>query len=130
MHGTRQVCSTTRYTDNLGGHMKELETLTFEEKEQLVLHLGRVYRKGRFQAALSFAGMVEDSAADDEDMEVASKIRMILRRMDRKLALILLNDYFEIKEGDWWKGQFSRSTYYRYKCAAMDLLLHGLYQEV
>lgn len=129
MQVTGQACSKARKQYYLGGHMKNLETLSFEEKEQLLMHLGRIYRKGRFQAALSFAGMVEDSAGDDQDLELASKIRMIMRRMDRKFALILLNDYLEIKEGGWWKKEFSRTTYYRYKCIAMDLLLQGLYQD-
>lgn len=120
------MCSSSLYYQP-GGHMENLKTLSYKEKEQLLMHLGRIYRKGRFQAAMAFSGIVEDQAANDEDMEMTAKIRLILQRMDRRFALILLNDFFEIKQGNWWKDHFSRSTYYRYKKNAVDLMLQEIY---
>lgn len=112
----------------IGGSMEQLSTLSYQEKEQLLHHLGRIYRKGRFQAAIACSGMVEDQEGDDQDMELTARIRLLLQQMDRRFALILLNDFFELKQGDWWKPHFSKSSYYRYKKAAVDLLLEEILQ--
>lgn len=110
-----------------GGHMEDVVELTFQEKEQLLYHIGKLYRKGMFQNALRFQGMVEDCDMQESGMEFASRIRLILRSMDREDALIVINDFLEIKKSDWWKPQYARSTYYRRKRLAMDAFLRCLY---
>lgn len=110
-----------------GEIMEDVTTLSFQEKEQLMYHIGKLYRKGMFQSALRFQGMVEDCDADESGVEFASRIRLILRRMDREDAFLLLNDFLEIKKNDWWKSQYTRSTYYRRKRLAMDAFLRCLY---
>lgn len=112
-----------------GGPMEKLNTLSYQDKEQLLMHLGRVYRKGRFQAEIAMKGIVEDCSANDQDMELAAKIRLLLQQMDRRLALILLNDFFELKQGDWWKQHFAKTTYYRYKKVAIDHILQEIYED-
>lgn len=109
------------------GHMEDVTELSFQEKEQLLYHIGKLYRKGMLQSALRFQGMVEDCDADECGMEFASRIRLVLRRMDREDALILINDFLEIKKKDWWKQEYARSTYYRRKRLAMDAFLRCLY---
>jgi len=109
--------------------MEKLQNLTNQEKVQLMHHLGKMYRKGRLQTVMALQGMVEECDKDDADMEIASRIRLILRRMDQRHALILLNDFFEIKERGWWKERYSHTTYYRCKKDAVNLLLAQLYTE-
>lgn len=113
----------------IGGNMEKLQYLTYQEKEQLCAHLGKMYRKGMFHTGLVIHGMVMDQLADDADIDVAAHLRMILLRMDQRYALIILNDFLEIKEGGWWKEYYSRSSYYRYKKLAVDALLAQLYME-
>lgn len=110
-----------------GGCMKNLSTLTLQEKEQLMMHLGKLYRKGMLQVNLSFQGMVEDRNGDASDIEIASRIQLIMRQMIREQALLLLNDYFEIKKSDWWKKQYTQSMYMCTKSLAMDEFLRCLY---
>lgn len=110
-----------------GEYMEDVTSLSYQEKEQLLYHIGKLYRKGMFQGKLRFQGMVEDCDAEESGVEFASRIRLILRRLDREEALILMNDFLEIKKNDWWKLQYSRSTYYRRKRLAMDAFLRCLY---
>ena len=109
--------------------MEKLQNLTYREKEQLCVHLGRMYRKGMLHTTMAIHGMVEDQISDDADMDVAAHLRMILLLMDQRYALIILNDFLEIKESGWWKKYYSRTSYYRYKKLAVDALLAQLYME-
>lgn len=107
--------------------MVELKTLSYDEKVQLLTHLGSVYRKGCVQASLCLQGMVEDCDMNYSEMELSSKIKLILRRLCKEDANILINDFFEIKKSNWWYELYSRSTYYRAKSCAMDEFLRCLY---
>lgn len=110
-----------------GGAMKQLEHLSEAEKDQLMVHLGRIYRKGALQLQLGLHGMVEDCEADRSDLEIASRIRLILRGMEKQEALILIQDYFEIRKSDWWKELYSQETYLMKKRCATDAFLRCLY---
>ncbi len=109
--------------------MDSIMKLSFREKEQLCMHLGKMYRNGRFQTTMVLYGMVAECGSEGADIDIASRIRLILMRMDQRYALIILNDFLEIKGSGWWKSQFSRSTYYRYKKLAVEALLAQLYME-
>lgn len=107
--------------------MEKLDTLSAQEKEQLIRCLGEVYRKGSFHDTKRLQGMVEDSHTQNNEMEVTAFLQLLLGQMNRKYAMIILNDFFEVKERGWWHSMYSRSTYYRCKKAAVDLLLNQLY---
>lgn len=106
--------------------MEKLNTLSTQEKEQLIYYLGKVYRKGSLYEHGATC-MVEDNDTMNDDMEISAFLRLLLSKMNRKYAIIIINDFFEIKERDWWHSMYSRSSYYRCKKAAVDLLLTQLY---
>lgn len=107
--------------------MEKLNQLTGKEKEQLLRCLGSMYRKGSFHENEMLQGMVEDSQTKNNEMEVTAFLQFILGKMNRKYAMIILNDFFEVKDRNWWHSMYSPSTYYRCKKAAVDLLLNQLY---
>lgn len=109
------------------GCMEEISRLTYEEKEQLIMHLGRIYRKGMFQRAISMQGIVEDKEGSATDIELAGYIRVVLQKLAPQEALLLLNDFFEIKKSDWWKDKYRDEDYVRMKRYAMDEFLRCLY---
>lgn len=108
--------------------MDKLKALSTKEKEQLLQYLGKIYRKGCFQEKMILQGVVEDSGPND-DIALAALLKLLLRRMEQSYAVIIMNDFFEIQERGWWQAFFSRSTYYRYKKEAVNLLLSQLYAE-
>ena len=107
--------------------MKPLENLSDQEKEQLLRYLGKIYRRGtqNVRTGWHFGDLAQDK---DADMEVAAKIRMILRSMDHDGALILYHDFFEIRAADWWNRKYSACAYAKYRKSAMNQLLSLLYQ--
>ena len=107
--------------------MEKLESLSTQEKEQLIHYLGKLYRKGSVHEAFMNQGMVEDHPVQENDMEITALLRLILRQMNREYAMIILNDFFEVKERGWWHSIYSRSSYNRCKKEAVDLLLNRLY---
>lgn len=108
--------------------MEDLKKLSFHEKEQLLMHLGQIYRKGIFQEAMCVQGIVEDRDFCFDEVELCSKLRIILRRLVREDAIILINEFFDIKKNGWWKGIYKESTYRRHKRYAMDEFLRCLYE--
>ncbi|MCI9312910.1 MAG: hypothetical protein HFE68_06040 [Erysipelotrichaceae bacterium] len=106
-----------------------LAKLSDQQKEQLCMHLGKMYRKGRFQVTIDLRGLVQDAIMDQNDVDIASRLRLILLRLDQRYAIILLNDFFEIKEQDWWKAYFNQTAYDHYKRLAVTALLNELYTE-
>lgn len=108
--------------------MERLKELSFQEKEQLCMYLGKLYRKGTLQTMMGCSGIVEDSCDCQEDaFDIAARIRLLICHMEKNYALILYNDFLEIKERGWWSEWFSRSSYYRYKKSAMDTFLSAFY---
>ncbi len=108
--------------------MEQLKKLSFQEKEQLCMYLGKLYRKGKLHTLMGYSGIVEESDEEQVDaLDIAARIHILMCQMDKKYALILYNDFLEIKERGWWSEWFSRSTYYRYKKGAMDKFLTSFY---
>lgn len=105
----------------------ETNKLSFKEKEQLLAYLGRIYRKGNINKELCMQGFIRESSGSYTNMEVSSKIQVILSHMDQHYAKIIENDFLNIQEKGWWKELYSSSTYYRYKSKAMDTFLDCLY---
>lgn len=69
------------------------------DKENLLQKLGKFYRKGKFYVYLSFYGIEHDR--ENDVVSIASEIRLALRQMPKALGMILMNDYFEIKQANW-----------------------------
>ena len=107
--------------------MKNLSALSDQEKEQLLRYLGKIYRRG-IRYVKTGSRNVTDPHDEGADMEVAAKIRLILRTMDHDEALILYHDFFEIQARDWWRKEYSVRMYKKCKQAAMNQLLNQLYQ--
>ena len=101
--------------------MEKINSLSLTEKEQLIRYLGYVYRKGITQNHTS------SYAATPNETELIELLQALLKAMKHKYALILFNDFFELKERSWWHSMYSPSTYYRCKSAAVSLLLEQLY---
>lgn len=101
--------------------MEKLNALSLTEKERLIYYLGAVYRKGTAQNHSSA------HTATKNEAELIELLQTLLQAMKRKYALILFNDFFEIKERNWWHSKYSRSTYYRCRRTAVSLLLEQLY---
>lgn len=68
-------------------------------KEELLQKLGKYYRKRRFYVSLSLYGLEHDRESDV--VSIASEIRLALYQMPKALGMILMNDYFEIKQANW-----------------------------
>ena len=101
--------------------MEKINSLSLTEKEQLIRYLGYVYRKGITQKHTAA------EAATPKGTELIELLQALLKAMKHKYALILFNDFFELKERSWWHSMYSPSTYYRCKRAAVSLLLEQLY---
>lgn len=101
--------------------MDQLNLLSTSEKEQLMRYLGYVYRKGMIQ------NRAMTHVEQESEAELIELLRALLKQMKRNYAIIILNDFFEIKERGWWHSMYSPSTYYRSKKAAVALLLEQLY---
>lgn len=104
--------------------MENIANLSDQEKEQLLAYLGKIYRRGVRYGKMGWCH-AHDAGAD---MEVAAKIRMILRTMDHDGALILYHDFFDIQARDWWHRNYSALMYAKHKRTAMNQLLAQLYQ--
>ena len=111
-----------------GGGENE-SSISETERSTEGMHFGKMYRKGRFQATIGLRGLVQDAIMDQSDVDIASRLRLILLRLDQRYAIILLNDFFEIKEQDWWKAYFNQTAYDHYKRLAVTALLNELYTE-
>lgn len=107
--------------------MKNLSALSDREKEQLLRYLGKIYRRGTQYVKMGWRDELH-THNEDADMEMASKIRMILRSMDHDGALILYHDFFDIQTRDWWRKDYSAPMYTKCKRAAMNQLLTQLYR--
>lgn len=88
--------------------------------DDLMLKLGKIYRKGRFYTFMSFQGI--DYERENDVVNIASEIRLALRKIPKDYAMILVNDYFDIKDQNWWCNQYSEQVYYRMKNQAISLL--------
>lgn len=101
--------------------MDKIDSLTSIEKEQLIRYLGSLYYQG------VHSNREMSHAAKESEIELIEQLRTLLKGMNRKYAMIILNDFFEIKERNWWHSMYSPSTYYRNKRAAVTQLLKQLY---
>lgn len=51
-------------------------------------------------------------------------INYALSRMNKKERDLLINEYLSDNDPNWWKDQFSKSTFYRQKHIAIDSFLN------
>lgn len=106
--------------------MKDIRKLTFSEKEQLIRYLAKIYRKGKLHSSFAKEGIFE-STLFDETIDLSSQIYLILKRMTPADAVILENDFFDIKNNDWWRNCYSSRGYHIRKRIAMEQFLRCLY---
>jgi len=48
---------------------------------------------------------------------------MIIKALSHDSQLIIVNEYVEQKENEWWVDYYSRATYYRLKTRALEEFL-------
>lgn len=88
---------------------------TMQEKEEALIALGKFYRKGM---------IVEQSLSEifgyHNEMDEITKIREVLRKMDKEYAIIIINDFITPNDKEWWKNHYIRSMYYRQQRLAIN----------
>lgn len=93
---------------------------TYQEKEQILKKVGKLYCQGMKAYELSSQGF-DTMNKYFVILEKTAKIRNVLRQMDKDDALIIINNYIEPKEKEWWQRNYiSRSMYYRHLRLAID----------
>lgn len=86
-------------------------------QETFLFSLGKVYRKGKCYMIMSFQGI--DHERENDVVNIASEIRLALRKMPKTYGEILLNDYFELQDYNWWKEKYSYDSYMQLKKQAI-----------
>lgn len=107
--------------------MEHLQALTYQEKEKLIIHIAKLYRKGKLQRELCMHGMIKESSGSYVNIEIASSVDIILKHMCKEYAMIIQNDFLFMCSKGWWKNLYSTVKYSQYKQAAMDEFLDCLY---
>lgn len=105
----------------------KLDNLTFKDKEALLMRVGRMYRNSVLKNKLHAEFIVQEAESAYINLEVAGEINLILDHMPLDYARIIRQDFLEYRQRGWWKEYYTSSTYYRYKCKAMDTFLDCLY---
>lgn len=93
---------------------------TYQEKEQILKKVGKLYCQGMLVNKLLLQGF-DTMSKYFAILEKTAKIREVLRQMDKDDALIIINNYIEPKDKEWWQRNYiSRSMYYRHLRLAID----------
>lgn len=101
--------------------------LSYDEKVQLLTHLGKIYRRGTLCRDFIRHGVVMESEGSYADMELASKMQIILDHMEVKNADIIRNDFMDLKDVRWYESLYSEERYRQMKSEAMTQFLDCLY---
>lgn len=101
--------------------------LNYEEKVQLLTHLGKIYRKGNLCKDFSFHGIIMESSGSYADIELASQIQIILSHMNPAHTEIIRNDFLDLQEANWYQNQYDDELYLQLKSDAMTQFLDCLY---
>lgn len=101
--------------------------LSYDEKVQLMIHLGRIWRKGNLCKDFSFHGIIMESSGSYADIELASQIQIILSHMNSTNVEIIQNDFLNLKAENWYQQQYDEDVYRKLKSEAMSQFLDCLY---
>lgn len=121
-----------------------MKALTFKEKQETLTHLFKQYHRAQikleyleernFYPSLDFLTVKEqkeyyqgvDKQLDsyiqskDELKQIIEYYHMIIDKLSQDSQTIIINEFIEKRERDWWIEYYSRSTYYRLKTRAME----------
>ena len=117
--------------------MKGTNTLTFKQKQAVVKSLFKQYHRAKLrlyclenmnyypQVSTSVIKETKNSGIEDKDelKSLISSFEMIIKALSHDSQLIIVNEYVEQKENEWWVDYYSRATYYRLKTRALEEFL-------
>ena len=128
--------------------MKGTNTLTFKQKQAVVKSLFKQYHRAKLrlyclenmnyypqvitrviketknQYKKSMAERLNSGIEDKDELKsLISSFEMIIKALSHDSQLIIVNEYVEQKENEWWVDYYSRATYYRLKTRALEEFL-------
>lgn len=130
--------------------MKNLDEMTLKEKEQLLRGIIREYQKALLQLKVIHEkefypqtqfNIIREEATSYNHLEMniinyiekkdnletlVSFVETVFHSLSKDQYTLLVNDYLEPKERDWWMSYYSRSTYYRIRRKLVDDVLFYL----
>ena len=102
-------------------------TLTWQQKLNLMYRIGDVYRSSRRRLDIeAAAGRSIRTEALRDDLEMKMLMERTLADCCPNTRLITTKDFLEIPRKGWYRMYFSQSQYYRLKHKAVDEFLHCL----
>lgn len=101
--------------------------LTYQQKLNIMYHLGDVYRSSMRRIKLA-----EDSSSRyvnktmQDDLDTITMLESVLNDCTENTRMIIRKGFFENLRKDWYVTYCTRSSYYRRRKKAVDEYLHGL----
>ena len=105
----------------------EQTELTYQQKINIMDHLGDVYRSSRRRVKLaqdSNSRYVSETLLDD--YETIKMLESVLNDCTENTRMIIRNGFFETRRKDWYVTYCTQSSYYRRRKKAVEEYLHGL----
>lgn len=83
-----------------------------------------VIKETKNQYKKSMAERLNSGIEDKDELKsLISSFEMIIKALSHDSQLIIVNEYVEQKENEWWVDYYSRATYYRLKTRALEEFL-------
>ena len=109
----------------------ESEITIYEKNDNLsflscgiALNVGGVIKETKNQYKKSMAERLNSGIEDKDELKsLISSFEMIIKALSHDSQLIIVNEYVEQKENEWWVDYYSRATYYRLKTRALEEFL-------
>ena len=105
----------------------------FKQKDLIIKKIGIDYKKMNMleldllRVNETSTIYLKEEKEDNYYKRIKDKVDYIMSQLDEQLKVLLYNDYFSIREVNWWIYYYSKSTYYRLKNKAMDAFLEWWY---
>ncbi len=100
---------------------------TFQDKQAIIGHLAFLYKKQSLHVHDPSKIFQENQYTNFSQMQAfIAYIDGALELLEKEHKDILVRDFFQGKERNWWSSYYSKTTYYRIKSTAMNEFLRCL----
>ena len=103
--------------------METLIKMTFKDLNQLVIDIAKKFFKARQKKSF----VDEDELLDNGSY--LRKVQNAYNTLSESKKNLINNEFFYQSYYLWWKGLYSKATFYRYKKEAMVSFLEAFYNE-
>lgn len=128
--------------------MKKMKALTFKEKQIAIKSVINQYRRAKLKLLCieqhsyypkvsydsvrerktrynkSVSQMLNQRIDDQNELkEIIVSFEQVIEILSENSKLIIVHDFIEVTDGEWWSTYFSRASYYRSKTRAMEEFL-------